>query len=338
MDRFMKESSVLVRRAANTESLSRPIGDPYRGRGMTVNLTLRQIEYALAVAKFRNFSEAARACHVSQPALSVQVAQLETALGARLFERSTKPISLTSFGEDFVRRGGALMAQLAELEALGGAGREPLAGDLRLGVIPTVSPYLVPQIVTAVQKRHPACRLLLAEDQTKNLLARLERGDLDLLVLALEAELGPVESRPLGRDPFCAAVPARHPLAQKAEIALEELQQENLLLLEDGHCLSDQLRALCGVPSGELGDFRAGSLGTLVQMVAMGHGVTLLPEMARASLGAGLPDLVTRPLTRPAYRTIGAAWRPGHSRQREFLLFCQLLEPFFSPASRRREP
>jgi LysR family hydrogen peroxide-inducible transcriptional activator len=303
-----------------------------------VNFTLRQIEYALAVAKYRSFSEAARACFVSQPALSVQVAQLETALGARLFERSTKPVSLTAFGEDFVRRGGALMKNLAELEAMARADREPLAGDLRLGVIPTVSPYLVPRIVGAIQKEQPACRLLLAEDQTKNLLARLDRGELDLLVLALEAELGAVETLELGRDPFWAAVPLQHPLAQKKEIALEELQQENLLLLEDGHCLSDQLRALCGMPSGDLGDFRAGSLSTLVQMVAMGHGVTLIPEMARASLSAALPELATRPLTRPAYRTIGLAWRPGHSRQSEFQLFGKILEPLFSPSSRRPAP
>lgn len=295
-----------------------------------MNFTLRQLEYALAVAKHQSFSEAARQCFVSQPSLSAQIAQLETVLGAKLFERGPKGVQTTAFGVEFTRRAGSVLAGLEDLEALSRGQRQPLTGDLRLGVIPTVAPYCVPNIVELVQRKNRACRLLLAEDQTQRLVARLEAGELDLLLLALEASLGAAETLPLGRDDFLAAVDAEHRLAKQEKISLAELREENFLLLEDGHCLSEQVRTVCGGPGGELGDFRAGSLATLAQMVALGHGVTLIPRMAQADLCAALPAIVTRPLSSPAYRTIGLAWRRRSPRAKEFALFGEWIAGHFA--------
>lgn len=285
--------------------------------------TLRQLEYVVALAKHRSFREAAEACCVSQPSLSVQIAQLETALGTRLFERSPKRVVITSAGEEFVRRAARALADLEQLEGMARSRRKPLAGELRLGAIPTMAPFLVPRLVELVKSQFPECRLLLTEDTTARLLRRLDSGELDVLLIAMESELGICEATPLFRDPFLAALPAAHPLAEKATITFEELLGDGLLLLEDGHCLTAQVRSACGASSSQIGDFRAGSLVTLLQMVALGHGLTLLPEMARDALARDPAQVAIRPLAEPAYRTVGLAWRRGHSRAAELRLLAE---------------
>jgi LysR family transcriptional regulator, hydrogen peroxide-inducible genes activator len=291
-----------------------------------MNFTLRQLEYVVAIARHGSFSAAARASHVSQPALSMQVAQLETALGNQLFERTSKRVNVTPFGIRFVEKATALLANVSELEAVAQSSREPLVGDLRLGVIPTVAPYSIPRIATAIRERHPRCRLLLTEHTTPELVARAENGNLDVILLALEADLHELTTHALFADPFVVACAADHPLAARKKIALEELNAAQLLLLEDGHCLSDQVRQYCGAAGDNvIGDFRAGSLQTLMQMVALGYGVTLLPTMARAAFEAMTPPIVTRPLAAPAKRTIGLAWRRSHPREREFVLLAKTL-------------
>jgi LysR family transcriptional regulator, hydrogen peroxide-inducible genes activator len=308
-----------------------------------MRFTLRQLEFAVATAKHLSFSEAARRTFVSQPALSAQIAQLETALGGPLFERTSKRVSLTPFGAAFVARAAKALQELQALEGLAEARRKPLVGDLRLGVIPTVAPYLVPRVVEAMRRRYPQCRLLLAEDQTRRLVRRAEDGELDVLLLALEADLGRLATRALFADPFVAAVPAAHPLAAKSRVTIDDLLAENLLLLEDGHCLATQVRVACGAPAGELGDFRAGSLGTLVQMVALGHGVTLLPDLARDALAGPSSQVAARPLAPGAARTIGLAWREHHPRAPEFALLADLIagpapEPGASKSPAARGP
>lgn len=293
-----------------------------------MNFTLRQLEYVVAVARHGTFVAAARACHVSQPSLSVQVAQLETALGNRLFERTSKKVSVTPFGAAFVERAEAVLDEIAELESVARAHRDPLVGELRLGVIPTVAPYLVPRLVSVVRTRFPKCRLLLSEQTTPELVARAENGEVDCLLLALESDLHDLAARELLADPFVVACAADHPLASKKKVTLAELRANDLLLLEDGHCLSDQVRRYCGAAANHsFGDFRAGSLPTLMQMVALGYGVTLLPELARNAFETLAPPIVIRPLSEPAKRTIGLAWRRAHPREREFHLLASTLRP-----------
>lgn len=300
-----------------------------------MNFTLRQLEYAVAVAREGTFVGAARACHVSQPSLSVQVAQLETALGNRLFERTAKKVNVTPFGAAFLEKAAAVLEGIAELESVAHTHRDPLVGELRLGVIPTVAPYLVPGIVAIVRARFPSCRLLLSEHTTPELVTRAENGALDVLLLALESDLHDLNARELLPDPFVVACAADHPLADKKKVTLAELRSSDLLLLEDGHCLSDQVRRYCGAAGDhDFGDFRAGSLPTLMQMVALGYGATLLPEMAKNAFESLRPPIAIRPLAEPAKRTIGLAWRRGHPREREFHLLASTLRPELAKASR----
>ncbi len=290
--------------------------------------TLRQLEYLVAIADHGSFHAAARACAVSQPGLSTQIRQLEDLLGLQLFERDRRRVLVTPAGEEMVRRARRVLQEVGHLvEAARGADR-PLVGRLRLGVIPTVAPYLLPQVLPGVRERYPELVLRLDEGQTADLVERLGRGELDLLLLALEAELGAVETLALFEDPFLVATPPSHRLATRKRIGEADLAGETLLLLEDGHCLRDQALTFCnraGIE--EAADFRASSLPTLVQMVAGGSGVTLLPALAVPVEGrAG--GLAVIPFRKPApHRTIGLAWRRGSPRAGEFRLLAELLEP-----------
>ncbi|HXV36463.1 MAG TPA: LysR substrate-binding domain-containing protein [Myxococcota bacterium] len=290
--------------------------------------TLRQLEYLVAVADRGSFHAAARACHVSQPGLSAQIQQLEGLLGLRLFERNRRRVLITAEGEQIVQRARELLAGAAHLVEAARVLSAPLTGRLRLGVIPTIAPYLLPQLLPRVRERYPALRVELREGQTAELVALLLRGELDLLLLALEARLAGVESSALFRDEFAVAMPASHPLAARKRLADSDLAGESILLLEDGHCLRDQALAVCdqaGVE--EAANFRASSLPTLVQMVAAGSGVTLLPSLAVA-VEARAANLAVVAFRDPApYRTIGLAWRPTSPRADEFRLLGELMIP-----------
>jgi LysR family hydrogen peroxide-inducible transcriptional activator len=274
--------------------------------------SLRQLQYAVAVADTLSFRRAAAACGVSQPSLSAQLGALEDALGARLFERDRRRVLLTTAGEELVARARRV---LTDAEDLAGAGRrlgDPLAGTLRIGVIPTISPYLLPELVPALRRRHEGLAVRWREDKTETLVGALVEGGLDAAVLALEADLGDLAREPLGRDRFLLAAPRGHVLARRAApVTAAELAEEQVLLLDDGHCLRDQALAVCGSARAEELGFRATSLSTLAQMVAAGAGVTLLPELAVPSESRRAP-LVVRPLADPAaFRTIGLVWRPA---------------------------
>jgi len=292
--------------------------------------TIRQLEYIVAVAEHMSFSEAARRCHVSQPGLSAQIRQVEETLKVHIFERDRRHVFVTPGGEVIVRRARRVLAETQELVSTAESFEdEALVGTLRMGVIPTVAPYLLPQGLPRIRKQYPQLRLLLYEGQTHDIVARLQNGSLDLLLLALEAELGRAETHALFRDEFVLALPSGHALSKKKRVGDADLATDEILLLDDGHCLRDQAMPVCRrARAREVDDFRAGSLPTLAQMVASGLGMTLLPRIAipiEAGRGAGL---VTRPFRAPApFRTIGLAWRPSAAKKQQFVNLGKLMRP-----------
>ena len=274
--------------------------------------SLRQLQYAVAVADTRSFRRAAQRCGVSQPSLSAQLAQLEGALGVRLFERDRRRVLLTAAGEDLIERARRVLVDADDLVDAARRLGDPLAGTLAIGVIPTISPYLLPAAAPAIRRAHPRLTVRWVEDKTENLVRDLHGGRLDAALLALEADLGgPLQREVIGRDPFVLAAPRKHPLARNARPAnLGELRGAHLLLLDDGHCLRDQALAVCAGARTEELAFRATSLPTLAQMVSAGAGVTLLPRMAVAT-ESRRAHLAVRPIAdESAFRTLALVWRP----------------------------
>lgn len=272
--------------------------------------SLRQLQYVVAVAETLSFRRAADRCHVSQPALSAQLSQLEDVLGLRLFERDRKRVIVTAAGKEVVARARALLRAADDLVEAARNASDPLGGTLRIGVIPTISPYLLPCVTPALRRDFPRLTVLWVEDKTEVLSKGLASGELDAAVLALEADVGDVEGEPLAKDTFWLATPVGDPLGSKeTPVALKELRGARVLLLDDGHCFREQALAVCAGAQAEELEFRATSLSTLAQMVAGGAGVTLLPALA-VPTEARRADLTTRPLAAPApYRTIALVWR-----------------------------
>lgn len=287
--------------------------------------TLRQLEYVVAIADEASFGAAASHCHVSQPGLSAQVAEAERLLGVRIFERDRRGVFVTPAGEEVVARARALVAAARELVDVARRRAKPLVGPLRLGVIPTIAPYLLPPALPAVRSAHPELRLMLREEKTDLLLALLAKGRLDAALLALDARLHDVDSVALFDDAFLLAMPPGHRLARKKRIAERDLEGERVLLLEDGHCLREQALAVCNrAGADENADFRATSLATLVQMVAGGDGVTLVPQIAVPAVAGPASGLVVRPFQPPAPgRKLGLVWRRGSSRAEEMRLLAR---------------
>ena len=279
-------------------------------RWSTHVFTLRQLQYALAVAEHRNFRKAAEACAVAQPSLSAQISQLEAALGVVIFERAARGVAVTRAGIAVLERARRTLLEADDLTATAERSRDPLAGSLKLGVIPTVAPYLLPEITGDLRKKFPELQLLWSEDKTHTLVERIENGELDGGILAVESELAELAYEELGRDAFVLALPKEHPLARgTAPAKLEQLDGETVLLLEDGHCFRDQALAVCRRGGAEEASMRGTSLSTLTQMVAGGAGITFLPQIAvRTENRARL--LVTRAFgPRGPSRTLALAWR-----------------------------
>ena len=275
------------------------------------DLTFRQLEYLVALADTLGFHRAAERAHVSQPALSAQIQQAEAILGVQLFERNQRRVLLTPAGAVVVARARRVLREAEDLLATARQWRDPYQGSWRLGLIPTVAPYLLPEILPAIGRAHPGLRLMLKEERTPVLVRELAAGGLDAAILAEVPDLGELKRAPLAEDPFLLAAPAHHPLARKRKVSLQDLEQSQLLLLEDGHCLRGQALAVCAKAGAREADFRASSLPTLIQMVAAGLGVTLLPALCapQEQLRA---DLALRPFTQPAPgRHLVLAWRDG---------------------------
>lgn len=245
-----------------------------------LDLTLRQLSYVVAIADTLGFRRAAERAHVSQPALSAQIRHVENVLGVTLFERDKKRVHVTPAGAEIVARARRVLAEAADLTSSAERLGDPLAGALRLGIIPTVAPYLLPEVFRAVRDAHPALRLLLREEKTADCVAKLVAGELDAAIVALEADLGDLDHVTLASDPFVLATPPGHPLAKRKSVRLDELEGEEVLLLDDGHCFRDQALALCSRVGAKEMSFRATSLPTLAQMVSAGSGITLLPALA----------------------------------------------------------
>jgi LysR family hydrogen peroxide-inducible transcriptional activator len=279
-------------------------------------MNLRDLRYLVALADERHFGRAAERCFVSQPTLSAQIRKLEEYLGVSLVERQPKRVSLTETGEKIVARARRVLLEADAIVEVAKTERDPLAGPLRLALIPTVGPYLLPHVVGPLRRAVPRLKLLLYEHQTAPLLEKLRAGELDLGVLALPVPADGLETAPLYDEPFTLAVPASHPLAERERVRIEDLKGETLLLLEDGHCLRDQALEVCSrIRVAEEQDYRATSLETLRQMVAAGHGITLLPELAAASPVGAARGLRIKPFIKPApVRTIGAVWRKSTTR------------------------
>jgi LysR family hydrogen peroxide-inducible transcriptional activator len=274
--------------------------------------TLRQLQYVVAIAEELSFRRAAERCHVSQPSLSAQVAQVEDVLGVRIFERASKRVLVTASGRDVVSRAKQVLLGADELWHAAERVRDPLAVTLRVGVIPTVSPYALPAITPVLRKELPRLRVAWLEEKTGTLMERLHAGEIDGALLALEAELGEVEHQVIGVDPFVVVMRPDHPLAKKRGPMTEaELRDEEVLLLDDGHCFRDQALEACSRAKVHEGEFRATSLSTLVQMVAHGGGLTLMPALA-VETELARAKLVARPLSAPhAKRTVALVWRKG---------------------------
>ena len=286
--------------------------------------SLRQLEYALALEREGHFGRAAAACGVSQPGLSMQVGVLEQRLGLKLFERDRRGLRVTAAGRPILERARAALAEVEGLCQAAARLAGPLRGELRLGVIPTVAPYVLPRALARLRRAYPELELALREERTARLVQLLDEGELDLALVALEADLGRARTVALYADPFVLAAPSGHPLASRAQVRGADLTAAELLLLEDGHCLRDQVLSACGPRSRERQDLRATSLGTLVRMVASGAGLTLLPTLARGEVHAA-DQIALVPLVRPTRsRTIGLAWRPSTDREDEFQLLADL--------------
>lgn len=273
--------------------------------------SLRQLQYAVAVARTLSFRAAAEQCHVSQPSLSAQLAQLEEVLGVRLFERDRRRVLLTQAGTELVERAERLLRDVDDLELCAQRYGDPLSGTLRIGVIPTISPYLLPAMTPRLRSRFARLHVAWIEDKTASLLRSLEDGSLDAAILALEAEIGELSAEVIARDPFVLVAPLDHALAKKSgPLSVRELRGADVLLLDDGHCFREQALAVCGAAEARELEFRATSLSTLVQMVAGGAGVTLLPELCLSTEKRRAPLRVRRFKKPVPLRTIALVFRP----------------------------
>ena len=274
-------------------------------------MNLRDLQYLVALADHRHFGRAAAACFVSQPTLSTQVRKLEEELGVPLFERAPRKVMLTPAGRDMVERARRILAEVEQMKESARRTRDPEAGTVRLGMFPTLGPYLLPHVVPTLRERFPRLELLLVEEKTPVLLDRLHEGRLDAALLALPMHDESLHVEFLFEEPFLLAVPTGHRLSGTRSLAMADLADERLLLLEDGHCLRDQALDVCRLAgASEKAEFRATSLETLRQMVAADVGVTLLPLLSVNPPVARSDDIRLLPFRGPApSRRIAMAWR-----------------------------
>lgn len=288
--------------------------------------TLRQLRHFACLADTLNFGRAAKVANVTQSTLSASLQELEATLGAALVDRTRRRVVLTPLGERILARARRLLADAEELALEAKGAREPLSGELRLGVIPSVSPFWMPKALPALRRAYPKLKLYLVEDLTERLVEKLDAGALDAALLALPCDCGPTDGAMLGRDPFRLVVRKDDPLAARKTVSPAEIRRQKLLLLADGHCMKKHALAACGLRESRDPDpFAATSIFTLVQMVDNGLGVTLLPQMA---IDAGLlrgTGLAAVPVDDDPARDLGLVWRKGTARRAEFELLAKAL-------------
>ncbi|NEW98127.1 LysR substrate-binding domain-containing protein [Rhodopseudomonas sp. BR0G17] len=305
-------------------------------------ISLRQLRYLSALARHGHFGRAADACSVTQPALSMQIAELERTLGVKVVERRPGEVFLTDIGREIARRAEEVLAATRDLVDFARHRAKPLTGRLSLGVIPSLAPYLLPKVLPLLQQRFPELRLELRESQTRPLVADVVSGALDAALLALPAGHSDLDAIPLFDDPFLLAVPAEDPRSEQTPIGVEEIDQSRLILLEDGHCLRDQALAFCatarnrGIQIGSAGtaSFGASSLTTVIQMVAGGYGITLIPQIA-AEVERRDSRVKFLRLRRPQPgRSVGLVFRKTSPRRADFEAFGEVVKQGINSGAR----
>ena len=291
--------------------------------------TTKQLRYFLALEKHAHFGKAAAACFVSQSAFSTAIRELESTLNKQLVDRSNKQVTITRTGRAIATHAASIVRELEELTALAKRSNEPLNGSLNLGVIPTIAPFLLPRFLPQLEQQYPSLTLYLREDLTARLYQQLMDGELDLILIALPYELKNVEVMPLFRDPFYLLTKQNSKHIDIKHYSPDKLNDENVLLLEDGHCLRDHAISACKLQKkGQLNPFAATSLLTLTQMVAADIGITFIPEMALGSPIVARRELVTTALPEDNYRDIGLAWRSSSAQSQEFTILGELIKKY----------
>jgi LysR family hydrogen peroxide-inducible transcriptional activator len=293
-------------------------------------MNLRDLKYILAVADTRHFGRAAERCFVSQPTLSGQIKKLEEELGVTIFERTNRSVDVTPIGKAILAHARLLLEQADAIEQVARAHQDPLAGPLRVGAIPTLSPYLMPLVLVPLRQLYPQLRLVLSEEITDALLRRLHEHELDVILIATPVDAPDLEQMPLFDEPFWLAHPRKHWLYDKDEIDSQDLAEIDLLLLSEGHCLTHQVMEVChlsGRPQqGEMADLRAASLETLLQLVGAGFGCTLVPALAIR--GGWMTDsgIIARRLDLPdAYRRVSLVFRRSFPRRPAVEAFARII-------------
>lgn len=282
-------------------------------------MNLRDLKYIITVAETQHFGRAAQRCFVSQPTLSGQIKKLEEELGVAIFERTNRSVEITPIGEQILVLARQMLEQADAIIQLAQAHQDPLAGPLRVGAIPTLSPYLMPLILLPLRKQHPQMKLVLSEEQTDILLTRLRNHEIDVALLATSVAEDDLQSMPMFDEPFWVAYPRKHKFYAKEKILRRDIEKENLLLLAEGHCLADQAREVCRLKEqaqqNEMTDLRAASLETLIQLVAAGFGITLVPALAmRGSWTTGSGVVAQALGWSDAYRRISLVYRHSFPR------------------------
>jgi LysR family hydrogen peroxide-inducible transcriptional activator len=297
-------------------------------------MNLRDLEYVVALDEEQHFHRAAERCCVSQPTLSGQIKKLEDTLGIQLVERNGRTVRMTEAGREVAAQARRVLAEARAIKDLAAAFRDPLKGRLQVGVIPTVAPYLLPLFMARLRERHPDLQLFLHEQQTAVLLERLRRAELDLLILALPVETDEFAEQDLYDEPFLMTVPTDHPLAARKRATLDHLHGQDVLLLEEGHCLRGQALDVCLLAgASEFRGFRGSSLETVRQMVAEGIGITLMPQLAAGHE----PNIHYLPFTEPVpTRRIGLLYRKGSYRQAAFNAIAKVIREAAAEAMGRK--
>lgn len=303
-------------------------------------MNLRDLKYILAVAETRHFGRAADRCFVSQPTLSGQIKKLEDELDVVIFERTNRSVEITPVGETILAHARLALEQAEAIEQVARAYQDPMAGPLRVGAIPTLSPYLMPLVLVPLKRTYPKLKLVLSEEITDSLLGRLSRHEIDAALLATAVDESDFDAIPLFDEPFWLAHPVNHPLYERDEITARDLEDLDLLLLADGHCLTHQVMDVCRLaerPSnGEMADLRAASLETLLQLVGAGFGCTLVPALAIR--GGWMTDsgIIARPLSLPdAFRRISLVYRRSFPRRRALEAFADIVRQHLPNTVRR---
>ena len=303
---------------------------------LVMNPSIKQLKYLCAVAEYRHFSKAAAACHVTQSTLSAAIQELESQLGVKIFERNKKTVMITSLGTKLLMQARIVLGDVEDFVGIARAHEAPLVGDLRLGVIPTIGPFLLPAILSELRKSFDKLKLYLKEEMSAELVGQLQQGQLDLIILAFPLPLPDMETVSLFKDEFLLCLPPGHELEKMQQVRQHQLRGQSLLLLEEGHCLRDHALEACKLESADTDlVYQGTSLHTLVQMVANGLGMTLLPAMSINANVLGDTHLQIKHFSNDnVFREVGMAWRKSDPRREEYLLLAEFVKKYFGHSAR----